>query len=48
MNVFLMSWACDIQGTYEVNMLIAAREVTGIAAFKPRIQSTTNNSRSKL
>jgi hypothetical protein len=24
------------EGTYEVNMLVAGREITGAAAFKPR------------
>eukprot|EP00959_Pyramimonas_sp_CCMP1952_P099434 2078733-Pyramimonas_sp.AAC.1 len=31
------------EGTYEVNMLVAGREATGIAAFKPRARPQTQS-----
>lgn len=39
---YIMKGLCDIEalytleGTYEINTLIAGREITGMAAFKPQ------------
>jgi hypothetical protein len=38
----------DVQGTYDINMLVAAREVTGQAAFKPSRPSPALPSASRV